>query len=71
MSESWSASRVITELFSAVMEVVSSEPRCGLPSDFLYADDLIFMSPIMEHIGIRVVVFKMIGERVYGCLCTK
>ena len=38
-------------LFAAVMDVVSSEARCGLPSDLLYADDLVFMAPRMEQLG--------------------
>ena len=34
-------------LFSAVMDVVSSEARSGLPSELLYADDLVIMAPTM------------------------
>ena len=41
-------------LFSAVMAVVSSEERSGLPSELLYADDLVLMAPTMEHLGRRV-----------------
>ena len=41
-------------LFAAVMDGVSSEARSGLPSDFLYADDLVLMAPKMEQIGRRV-----------------
>ena len=37
-------------LFAAVMDVVSSEARSGLPSELLYADDLV----IMEQLGTRV-----------------
>ena len=37
-------------LFAAVMDVVSSEARSGLPSELLYADDLV----IMEQLGRRV-----------------
>ena len=32
-------------LFAAVMDVVSSEARSGLPSKLLYADDLVIMAP--------------------------
>ena len=41
-------------LFSAVMDVVSSEARCGLPSELLYADDLVIIAPTMEQLGRRV-----------------
>ena len=41
-------------LFSAVMDVVSSEARSGLPSELLYADDLVSMAPTMEQLGKRV-----------------
>ena len=34
-------------LFAAVMDVVSSESRSGLPSELLYADDLVIMAPTM------------------------
>ena len=34
--------------------VVSSEARTGVPSELLYADDLVFMAPTMEQIGRRV-----------------
>ena len=37
-------------LFAAVMDVVSREARSGLPSEVLYADDLV----IMEQLGRRV-----------------
>ena len=40
-------------LFSAVMDVVSSEARSGLPSELLYADDLVTMAP-MEQLDRRV-----------------
>ena len=39
-------------LFAAVMDVVSSEPRSGLPSELLY--DLVIMAPTMEQLGRRV-----------------
>ena len=41
-------------LFAAVMDVVSSEARSGLPSELLYADDLVIMTPTMEQLGRRV-----------------
>ena len=36
------------------MDVVSSETRNGLPSELLYADDLVIMAPTMEQLGRRV-----------------
>ena len=41
-------------LFTAVMDVVSSEARSGLSSELLYADDLVIMAPTMEQLGRRV-----------------
>ena len=41
-------------LFAAVMDVVFSEARSGLPSELLYADDLVIMAPTMEQLGRRV-----------------
>ena len=41
-------------LFAAVMDVISSEARSGLPSELLHADDLVIMAPTMEQLGIRV-----------------
>ena len=41
-------------LFAAVMDVVSSEARSGLPSELLYADDLVLMAPTMEQLVRRV-----------------
>ena len=41
-------------LFAAVMDVVSSDARSGLPSELLYADDLVIMAPTMEQLGRRV-----------------
>ena len=37
-------------LFSAVMDVVSSEAKSGLLSELLYADDLVIMAPTMEQL---------------------
>ena len=41
-------------LFAAVIDVVSSEARSGLPSELLYADDLVLMAPTMEQFGRRM-----------------
>ena len=41
-------------LFAAIMDVISSEARSGLPSKLLYADDLVIMAPTMEQLGRRV-----------------
>ena len=41
-------------LFAAVMDAVSCEVRSGLPSELLYADDLVIMAPTMEQLGRRV-----------------
>ena len=43
-----------TLLFAAVMDVVYRETRSGLPSELLYADDLVIMAPTMEQLGRRV-----------------
>ena len=45
---------VLSPLFAAVMDVVSSEARSGLPSEVLYADDLVIMARTMEQLGRRV-----------------
>ena len=37
-------------LFAVDMDVVSSEEISGLPSNLLYADNLVTMALIMEHI---------------------
>ena len=42
-------------LFAAVIDVVSSEVRSGLPSELLYANDLIIMTPTMEQLGRRLI----------------
>ena len=42
---------VLSPLFAAVMDVVSSEARGGLPSKLLYADDLVLIAPTMEQLG--------------------
>ena len=51
---------VLSPLFSAVMDVVSSEARSGLPSELLYADDLVLMAPTMEQLGRRVAEWRTI-----------
>ena len=40
------------------MDVVSSDARNGLPSELLYADDLVFMAPTMEQLGRRVAEWR-------------
>ena len=42
---------VLTPLLFAVMEVVSSKVRSALPSELLYADNLVRMTPTMEKFG--------------------
>ena len=37
-------------LFAAVMDIVSSEVRSGLPSELLYADDLVSIAPTLEPV---------------------
>ena len=51
-------------LFAAVMDVVSSEARSGLPSELLYADDLVIMAPTMKQHGRRVADWRasMLGK---------
>ena len=45
---------VLSPLFVAVMDVVSSEARSGLPFELLYADDLVIMAPTMEQLDRQV-----------------
>ena len=45
-------------LFAAVMDLVSSEARSGLPSELLYADDLVIMALTMEQLGRRVAEWR-------------
>ena len=47
-------------LFAAVMDVVSGKARSGLPSELLYADDLVSMAPTMEQLGRRVADWRAI-----------
>ena len=51
-------------LFADGMDVVSSEARSGLPSELLYADDLVIMAPTMEQLGRRVADWRasLIGK---------
>ena len=46
------------------MDVVSSEARSSLPSELLYADDLVIMVPTMEQLGRRVADWRasMVGK---------
>ena len=46
-------------LFSVVMDVVSSEARSGLPSELVYADDLILMAPTRDQLGRRVAEWRV------------
>ena len=41
-----------------MLDVVSSEARSGLPSELLYGDDLVFMTPTMEQLGRRVAEWR-------------
>ena len=45
-------------LFATGMDAVSSEAKSGLPSELLYADDLVIMAPTMEQLGRRVAVWR-------------
>ena len=40
------------------MDVVSSEARSDLPSELLYANDLVLMAPTMEQLGRRVAEWR-------------
>ena len=46
-------------LFAVVMDVVFSETRCGLPSELLYADDVVLMAPTMKQLGRHVAEWKV------------
>ena len=45
-------------IVSTESAVVSSRARSGLPSELLYADDLVFMAPTMEQLGGRVAEWR-------------
>ena len=51
-------------LFAAVIDVVSSEARSGLPSELLHADDIVIKAPAMEQPGRRVADWRasMLGK---------
>ena len=49
-------------LFAVVMDVVSSEPRSGLPSELLYADDLVLMALTMEQLSRRVAKWRVFDK---------
>ena len=38
-------------LFGVVIDVIPREARSGIPSEWLYAEDLVLMAPIMEPFG--------------------
>ena len=38
-------------LVAVVMDVVPSESTSGIPSELLYANDLVLMAPIIEQLG--------------------
>ena len=46
-------------LFGVVMDVVFSDARSGIPSELLYADDLVLTAPIMEQHGRRFAEYKV------------
>ena len=45
-------------LFAVIMDIVTSEARGGLPSELLYADNLVHMAPTMEQLCRRVVEWR-------------
>ena len=45
-------------LFAAVMDVVSVKAISGLPSELMYADDLVLMAPTMEQFSRRVAEWR-------------
>ena len=53
-------------LFAAVMDVVSSDARSCLPSELLYANDLVIMTSTMERLGRRVADCRasLLGKRI-------
>ena len=40
------------------MDVVCNEARSGLPSEFLYAEDLVLMAPTLDQLGRRVAEWR-------------
>ena len=51
-------------LFASVMDVVSSEARSSLPSELLYAEDIVLMAPTMEQLSRRVAILLDKGLKV-------
>ena len=47
-------------LFAAVMDVVSSKARSGMPSELMYDNDLVLIAPTMEQLGRRVAEWRAI-----------
>ena len=45
-------------LYAAVIDVVSSEARSSMPSELLYADDLVLMAPTLKQLGRRVAEWR-------------
>ena len=45
-------------LFAALIDCVSSEARSGLPSELLYADDLVLIAPTRELLRRRVAEWR-------------
>ena len=45
-------------IIAAVMDVVSSEARSGIPSELLYDDGLVLMAPAMGQLGRRVAEWR-------------
>ena len=41
------------------IDVVSSEARCGIPSELLYVDDLVFTAPIIQPLGRQVIEWRV------------
>ena len=54
-------------LFADVMDVVSSETRSSLPSELLYADDLVIMAPTIEQHGRHVAEWRSSLLKVIVC----
>ena len=45
-------------LFAAVTDVVFSDAKSGLPSELLYADDLVLMATTLEQLGRRMAEWR-------------
>ena len=56
-------------LFAAVMDVVSSKATSGVPSELLYADDLLLMAPIMEQLGRCMAEWRASLSKVWLSTC--